>query len=653
MAETINLTAKVSIDDKELKNVNKNLDETGKKVEAVGDKAKKSKKGLGVMATGVKGIGTALKSAGIGIFLSLMAALIALFKQNQEVVDFFNKAMKTLSILFNKFTESIGPLKDALTGVFNDPKKALLEFAGLVQQYIIDNFNRMLDAVGLIGSAFKKLFAGDFKGALEDAGKGIYDLAVSTNPLLLILEETTKAVIKVGEAAVDTYNEAADAADKFIEKQNELLLREAELNKMVAKNKSTIQDLKLVRDDENKSMEERIKAAEDINKLIQQETDASIALEEAKLAQMKADLDLTNTTIEDKVAIANQEAQLDNLRAAASTRQRENLLKINALEKKNAADKQKILDEEYAAAEEAIDKDLERIKSWRERKKALQAEWRLEDAETDEELYEELVKQEEKRFETYMKNDDLTKQEKEFAEEEHQRRIQEIKDKYGKKDLKNSALIQKEKADKVLAGLDIAKQAVGVYSKFLDMQMNKELKDAGDNEAKKEQIRKEYGKKKKRAAIIDAIIGTAMAVVNALATVPFMPMGLAMAVIAGAAGAVQIATISQQQFAQGGVLEGPTHAQGGIPTAFGELEGGEGIITASAMSNPSLRNLASLANTGGGGTDFSTGDGSVKLSSDSIAMIVGGINDKKVYVSETDITSTQNRVSVIENEAVL
>jgi hypothetical protein len=71
------------------------------------------------------------------------------------------------------------------------------------------------------------------------------------------------------------------------------------------------------------------------------------------------------------------------------------------------------------------------------------------------------------------------------------------------------------------------------------------------------------------------------------------------------------------------------------------------------MSTPSLRNLASAANTGGGGNDFSTGDGSIKLSAESISMIVNGINDKKVIVSETDITSTQERVSVIEAEAVL
>jgi hypothetical protein len=83
------------------------------------------------------------------------------------------------------------------------------------------------------------------------------------------------------------------------------------------------------------------------------------------------------------------------------------------------------------------------------------------------------------------------------------------------------------------------------------------------------------------------------------------------------------------------------------------MEGGEGVINKLSMTNPSLRNMASIANVAGGGDDFSTGDGSVKLSPESIAMMIQGINDKQVYVSENDITETQNRVSVIENESIL
>jgi hypothetical protein len=115
---------------------------------------------------------------------------------------------------------------------------------------------------------------------------------------------------------------------------------------------------------------------------------------------------------------------------------------------------------------------------------------------------------------------------------------------------------------------------------------------------KKEQeikIQKEYAKKQQKIQLVQAIVGTAMAVVNALQTVPFMPLGLLMAILAGAAGAVQIATIAGQEFAEGGHgmlgekqqgrLKGKRHSQGGVNLgAIGTAEQGEyfGIVNRAA-----------------------------------------------------------------------
>jgi len=241
-----------------------------------------------------------------------------------------------------------------------------------------------------------------------------------------------------------------------------------------------------------------------------------------------------------------------------------------------------------------------------------------------------------------------------ISKEEYEASLDEVNKNRRTKELQDKKDLEDEKLEMVLYGLEQAGNAIDIYSQILDNQMNKELKAAEGNEKKQEQIRKEYGEKKKNAAILSAIIDTAMGVITAIAqNPPPSPIGIISGAIVAAAGAVQIATISQQQFADGGILQGPSHKQGGISTPFGELEGGEGVINAASMSNASLRNMASIANTAGGGKDFSTGDGSIKLSNESIAMIVGGFNDKRVYVSETDITSTQNRVKVTEEMSVL
>ena len=59
------------------------------------------------------------------------------------------------------------------------------------------------------------------------------------------------------------------------------------------------------------------------------------------------------------------------------------------------------------------------------------------------------------------------------------------------------------------------------------------------------------------------------------------------------------------QFAGGGVLYGPSHSQGGIPTKYGELEGGEAVINRN--STRMFAGLLSQINAAGGGASFATG----------------------------------------------
>lgn len=153
-------------------------------------------------------------------------------------------------------------------------------------------------------------------------------------------------------------------------------------------------------------------------------------------------------------------------------------------------------------------------------------------------------------------------------------------------------------------------------------------------------------------AMINTFLGATQVIADN--SLPFFAKAIAVPVII-ASGLAQVAKINAVNIpakkSRGGVLDGPSHAEGGILTPYGELEGNEGVINKISMSNTSLRNMASAANVAGGGVNFGTGDGSISLSGASISAIVNGINNKQVYVSETDITSVQNKVKVIEARA--
>lgn len=174
----------------------------------------------------------------------------------------------------------------------------------------------------------------------------------------------------------------------------------------------------------------------------------------------------------------------------------------------------------------------------------------------------------------------------------------------------------KEKASNAMEYSSVVTGMLDSISMFQEAAMNRELAAAGDNEAQKEQIRKKYARKQKAISISQAIIGTALAVVNALQTQPFLPMGPIMAGVAGAAGAAQIALIASQPFAQGGIVYGPTMG------LVGEYAGARTNPEVIAPLND-LRNIL--------GTTGMTGEVRFVIEQDKLVGILSDYSKKQMY----------------------
>ena len=168
--------------------------------------------------------------------------------------------------------------------------------------------------------------------------------------------------------------------------------------------------------------------------------------------------------------------------------------------------------------------------------------------------------------------------------------------------------------------------------KNLQMSKDAELVAAGDNIIKRKKIENDYANKevqlkkaqakdRKKQAIVDASISTALAVLNGLTTQPFMPLGLIMSVLAGALGAAQIISIANQpepQFtaanvmAEGGIIQGASHANGGVKLFTGsgapvaEVEGGEAMFVLKKDATAEIAAL-SMINESHGGRSFTSG----------------------------------------------
>ena len=127
------------------------------------------------------------------------------------------------------------------------------------------------------------------------------------------------------------------------------------------------------------------------------------------------------------------------------------------------------------------------------------------------------------------------------------------------------------------------------------------------------------------------------------------------------------------KFAKGGILEGPSHAQGGIAlsnsrgASYGEAEGGEVILTKNVSRNPALLSVASNINQIAGGNSLTANsrfaDGGILpnltafqgVDSKLTGLLDTAMNlsERPIIVSVTDINLTNQRLSVIENKATI
>ena len=171
--------------------------------------------------------------------------------------------------------------------------------------------------------------------------------------------------------------------------------------------------------------------------------------------------------------------------------------------------------------------------------------------------------------------------------EKYYQKAQEITQKYSdningiEDELKNA---RGERRQFLIDQLTQQKEAqLGALENENEIQRQKEANEKKQEALKKKQdeLDRKRRKQQKLANIASAVMSTSVAVTNALALQPFW-VGIAMAAVAAAMGAVQIATISAQKiYAKGGVIDGPSHKQGGVKIktkdGVSEVEGNEFI----------------------------------------------------------------------------
>ena len=279
----------------------------------IGDRFNDMTKGIRKVIVSMKTLKGAIAATGIGALVIALGSLVAYFKSSEEGSRKLAIATETLSLLFGKLTEFLSGLGEKLISVFTDPKQALIDFKDAFVANIVERFNSFIDTLGFLASAVKKVFQGDFSGALEDtknAGKEMVDVFTGVPNTLDKVAETGKKVFAevktaIAEATV-TATQLVDATRAYRDLNQELIVQNAELNQDLEEQRKIAEDTTL-------TFQERKTALEEVGRI-------QVQLAENVAKQAKAEEDLLKTQIANETNYEKREELETQLAEATAAR---------------------------------------------------------------------------------------------------------------------------------------------------------------------------------------------------------------------------------------------------------------------------------------------------------------------------------------------
>ena len=352
--------------DKAVKNIDKlndSVKETGKEtkntsadIDRVTGGAATKFKGLTSTVGGViksfKSLRVAIIASGIGALVLAVVALGQAFTRSEEGQNKFAKIMAVIGSVTDNLLDLLADLGESIISVFEDPKQALIDFKDAFVQNITNRFDSAIKTIGFLGSAIKKVFEGDFKGAMEDAksaGSSYIDTLTGVNDTL---GKTAAAVRGLKNELVEEGKIAAQIADNRakadkIERKN--IVDRANANQKIS-------ELRFKAEQRDKfSAAERVKFLKEASALEDETTNKEIEAAKLRFEAKKLENQLTKSGKEDKDEEARLEAQLIALTTAKLNLQKRLQTSITTFQNEQKALKAAELkaqeDEEKAAAD--------------------------------------------------------------------------------------------------------------------------------------------------------------------------------------------------------------------------------------------------------------------------------------------------------------
>ena len=369
--------AKKSINDldKGVKDLNNEVKETSKLTQQMGgtldsvsggavSKFTAFKTAVSNVATGFKSLRVAIIASGIGALAIGILAIVQAFKSSEEGQNKFAKLMGVIGSVVGNLTDLLSDLGEYIISVFENPKKAISDFANLIKTNITNRLNGLLELIPNLGKAITLLFEGKFKEAGKVAADAVGKVTLGVES---ITDATQKAINKTKEFIAEMEREAKIAANIANQRATaDKIERDLIVQKAEAERKRAELLEKAVQKD-TYSQKERIAFLREASKL-----DEDITNQQIQAAKLRRDAIIEENTLSksNKEALQAEEeakAQVIALETERLKRQKEVTSQIQGLIEQEAATYK-------AKADEIKRKAAEKAKAILEEEKKLQDE---------------------------------------------------------------------------------------------------------------------------------------------------------------------------------------------------------------------------------------------------------------------------------------
>ena len=371
---------------KDVKDLNKEISNTKTEAKGASDSLDKVSGGaigkfnglkgsIGGVVKGFKSLKFAIIASGIGALLLAVVAVGKAFTSSEEGQNKFAKIMGVIGSVTGNLVDMLANLGENIISVFENPKQAIIDLKDLIVTNITNRFESLIETVGFLGSAFKKVFSGDFSGAMDDAKKAGSSYVDTLTGVKDTLSKVTEGVKEMSNEIAKDAKAASNIADqraKADKLDRKLITERAEANRKRA------ELLDKAAQKEKFTAAERIKFLEDAGKIEDDITAKEIRAAQLRYEAKVVENSLSKSTKEDLDKEAELKAKLINLETAKLTKQklvssqvvgakREEAAEIKAIEDKAIADRKAIEELEANTEEEKralkLQKEKEKFES--------------------------------------------------------------------------------------------------------------------------------------------------------------------------------------------------------------------------------------------------------------------------------------------------